>query len=105
MRGYSNSTAVNMKYTERLLLSFFAYAALLGFIGGSFSFLGMPGFGLAKALVGVFICHTLLWPFFRQILGYYALMARFEDEEYLEDIEDDPNDSEFVRQLKDFFRK
>ena len=79
-----------MKYTERLLLSFFAYAALLGFIGGSFSFLGMPGFGLAKALVGVFICHTLLWPFFRQILGYYALMARFEDEEYLEDIKMTP---------------
>ena len=94
-----------MKYTERLLLSFFAYASLLGFIGVSFSFLGMPGFGLAKALVGVFICHTLLWPFFRQILGYYALMARFEDEEDLEDIEDDPNDNEFVRQLKDFFRK
>ena len=79
-----------MKYTERLLLSFFAYAALLGFIGGSFSFLGMPGFGLAKALVGVIICHTLLWPFFRQILGYYALMARFEDEEYLEDIKMTP---------------
>ena len=105
MRGYSYSTTVNMKYTERLLLSFFAYAALLGFIGGSSSFLGMPGFGLPKALVGVIISPTLLWPFFRQIPGYYALMARFEDEEYLEDIEDDPNDSEFVRQLKDFFRK
>ena len=90
MRGYSDSTTVNMKYTERLLLSFFAYAALLGFIGGSSSFLGMPGFGLAKALVGVIICHTLLWPFFRQILGYYALMARFEDEEYLEDIKMTP---------------
>ena len=90
MRGYSYSTTVNMKYTERLLLSFFAYAALLGFIGGSSSFLGMPGFGLAKALVGVIICPTLLWPFFRQILGYYALMARFEDEEYLEDIKMTP---------------
>ena len=86
-----------MKYTERLLLSFFAYAALLGFIGGSSSFLGMPGFGLAKALVGVIICPTLLWPFFRQILGYYALMARFEDEE---DLKNEYPLSEKIKEIK-----
>lgn len=96
-----------MTYRDKLVVAVFGYGVLLGVLGGYFSFLGKPGFGMLKALCGVIVGHFMFWPKFYPILVEFATCARFEDKYGAEDDDedwDDSDDSKFRKQLKEMFK-
>ena len=95
-----------MKASEKLMWTVLGYAALLGFIGGWFSFLGSPGFGSLKALCGVFIGRQMFWPLFLPKIMEHAINAHFEEDPNKSHdtlIKEYPTVSKIVKRIKRFF--
>ena len=96
-----------MMYKDKLVVTVLGYGVIHGVLGGCFSFLGKPGFGIQKALCGVVVGHFMFWPMFYPILVELATCVRFEEKYGAEDDDedrDDSYDSEFRKQLKEIFK-